>query len=582
MDFVEDVYEPLSRYRNEFRARHAALTKAKFKELADRSRVDIALNRRLAAEVGRLEKQAGAAVGRLWLLGLLAFLLLGAAGICFLVLHADIVPEGDARRGPFLLGAVGGVVAGVAVGVAWFRLIGRLHDLKRRSLDIQRRAGRLLEPLFALFRWELPVKLIEEAVPRLAFDPYFTAKRLEDLHGLCGWSDAFNDGKSVLCSQSGVINGNPFVFADCLVAGWGTQTYHGSLEISWLEEEEDDEGHTHLVRRYETLHATVEKPCPVYSHEKVLIYGNDAAPNLSFTRRPCGLAGKKPGFWASWGRRRARKRLEAFSRNLDDDSNYTIMANREFETLFQTTDRDNEVEYRLLFSALAQIQMLELVNDDTDSFGDDFTLQKRRKINLVRSPRLDEAVLDTDPAQFRHWSFDKLQEQFQSFNESFFRNIYFALAPLLAIPLYQQTRPHAEIWKGVVPESPSSFWEHEALANYHGEDKFRHPDCVTHSLLKTKVLARGEDGTRVAVTAHGYRTEPRVDYVSVWGGDGDLHEVPVEWDEYLPVSRTREMTITERATPAEAFQSAFRTASATAFRRSISSYLKEAKGRWRE
>ena len=36
----------------------------------------------------------------------------------------------------------------------------------------------------------------------------------------------------------------------------------------------------------------------------------------------------------------------------------------------------------------------------------------------------------------------------------------------------------------------------------------------------------------------------------------------------------REMTITERATPAETFQSAFRKASATAFRRSISSYLR--------
>ena len=76
------------------------------------------------------------------------------------------------------------------------------------------------------------------------------------------------------------------------------------------------------------------------------------------------------------------------------------------------------------------------------------------------------------------------------------------------------------------------------------------------------------------MTAHGYRTEDRVDYVKVWGGDGNCHDVPVHWDEYLPVSRTREMTITERATPAETFQSAFRKASATAFRRSISSYLR--------
>ena len=570
---IEDVYEPLSRYRDEFRARHAELTQALFAELTEKSGVDVALNRRLAAEVGRLERLASSAIGRLWLLGLLGLLLFGAAGVCGLYLHSNGMPDGGGARAKVVLGLVAGLLAGIAVVVAFFRQFGRLHDLKKRSLEIQRRAEKLLEPLFRLFQWDFPVKLVEKTVPRLAFDPYFTAKRLEDLHALCGWSDAFNDGKSVLGSQSGVINGNPFVFTDCLVAGWGTKTYEGTLEISWLEEEEDDEGRTHLVRRYETLHASVEKPCPVYTRDKLLIYGNDAAPDLSFTRRPSGLAGKSPGFWASWRKRRARKRLEAFSRNLDDDSNYTIMANREFETLFQTTDRDHEVEYRLLFSALAQVQMLQLINDDADSFGDDFTFMKRRKINVLRSGRLDNADIDTDPARFRHWSHDRLKAAFQTFNEHFFHDVYFALAPLLAIPLYQQTRTHADIWKGVIPESPSSFWEHEALANYHGEDAFRPASCVTRCLLKTEVVARDEGETRVAVTAHGYRTEDRVDYVSVRGGDGHCHDVPVHWDEYLPVSRTREMTLTERATPADRFSAAFSRSAATACRRSIRSYL---------
>ena len=571
---VEDVYEPLSRYRDEFRARHAELTRAKFAELAEASHVDVRQNRRLSAEVERLEKLADSALGRLWLLGLLCLLLFGGAVVCGLALYLDLVPAEHAARAGFLLGLLAGIAGGVASAVAFFRQFGRLHDLKARSLEAQKRAEKLLEPLFRLFRWEIPVKLVEETVPRLAFDPYFTAKRLEDLHALCGWSDAFNDGKSVLGSQSGVINGNPFVFADCLVAGWGRKTYHGTLEISWLEEEEDDEGRTRLVRRHETLHASVEKPCPEYTRDKLLVYGNDAAPNLSFSRAPSGVAGRKTGFWASWRKRRARKRLEAFSRNLDDDSNYTMMGNHEFETLFQTMDRDNEVEFRLLFSALAQIQMLELINDGTDGFGDDFTFLKRRKINVIRAPRLSEANIDTDPARFRHWSFDRLRELFQSFNEAFFKDVYFSLAPLLAIPLYQQTRPHAEIWKGIVPESPSSFWEHEALANYHGEEHFRHPACVTRSLLKTEVVSRDEGATRVAVTAHGYRTEDRVDYVSVWGGDGNCHEVPVHWDEYLPVSRTREMTLTERAAPAEAFRDAFARATATAHRRSVYSFLR--------
>ena len=572
---VEDVYEPLSRYRDEFRARHAELTRTRFRELVERSGVDVRANRLLASRIRGLERQSRSLQGRIALWGVLA-------GVCFL---AAVVggaalwfgvpaPDTPARMGVYC-GAVAAVAAGVLAVRACLRLTGALHDLQAGIVQMQARARSMLEPLFGLFSWDMPVKLVEETVPRLAFDPYFTAKRLEDLHRLCGWSDAFNDGKSVLGSQSGVINGNPFVFADCLVAGWGRKTYRGSLEISWLEEEEDDRGRTRLVRRYETLRASVEKPCPEYVRDKLLVYGNDAAPDLTFTRRPSDLTGEQGGFFKSWRKRRARKRLEAFSRNLDDDSNYTIMANHEFETLFETMDRNNEVQYRVLFTALAQRQMLALVNDRTVGYGDDFTFEKRRKINVIRAGHLDRAELDTDPARYGHWDFDEVARIFRSFNEAFFKDVYFSLAPLLAIPLYQQTRPHADIWKGIVPESPSSFWEHEALANYHGEEAFRPHGCVTRCLLKTQVVERDAEGARVAVTAHGYRTEDRVDYVSVRGGDGHSHDVPVHWDEYLPVSRTREMVLTERATPADRFSAAFSRSAATACRRSIRSYLHE-------
>ena len=570
---IEDVYEPLSRYRDEFRARHAGLTRAQFDELVERSGVDARANRSLVSRIRTLERQSRSLRGRLVFRAAVAVLCLLAAVLGGVALWLDVPAPGSQAR----IGVYAAVVAAVASCIlavrACLRLTGALHELQAQIVQMQTRARTMLAPLFGLFTWEMPAKLVEQTVPRLAFDPYFTEKRLEDLHRLCGWDDAFNDGKSVLCSQSGVINGNPFVFADCLVAGWGRETYHGTLDISWLEEEEDDEGRTRLVRRHETLHASVEKPRPVYSRDKLLVYGNDAAPDLSFTRRPSALSGETGGFLKSWRKRRARKRLEAFSRNLDDDSNYTIMANREFETLFETTDRTDEVQYRVLFTALAQRQMLELLNDRKVGFGDDFTFKKRRKINVIRADHLSEADLDTDPSQYVHWDLDEVARNFRSFNERFFKNVYFSLAPLLAIPAYQQTRPHADIWKGIVPESPSSFWEHEALANYHGEAAFRHPACATRSILKTRVVESGAAGTRVAVTAYGYRTEDRVDYVSVWGGDGNCHDVPVHWDEYLPVSRTREMAVTERATPADGFAAAFSRASATAHRRSIYSYL---------
>ena len=183
------------------------------------------------------------------------------------------------------------------------------------------------------------------------------------------------------------------------------------------------------------------------------------------------------------------------------------MGNHEFETWFHAKDRDNEVEFRLLFTPVAQMQMLGLMKDTKVGYGDDFTFVKRRKINVLFSRHLNDAAIDTDPDRFRSWDYDSAAKTFMSFNERYFKDAYFSLAPLLAIPLYQQTRTHEDIWKGVVGRPASSFWEHEAVANYHGEEAFRHPGCITRSILKTHVVRRDDGESTVAVTAYGYSGE---------------------------------------------------------------------------
>ena len=77
----------------------------------------------------------------------------------------------------------------------------------------------------------------------------------------------------------------------------------------------------------------------------------------------------------------------------------------------------------------------------------------------------------------------------------------------------------------------------------------------------------------VAVTAYGYRGVDRVDYEEVFGGDGNWHEVPVNWVEYLPVQRTSNMCISERCTPSDMFRQRAAASNESAFRRSILSFL---------
>lgn len=562
---IEDVYEPLGRYRDEFRSKFHDLAVERFKELTAASGIDFNANRRLVARVRREEYEASSARTR----GnaLLALAILGFAAALGALAWGWFGPPG--HRVWCVAAGLAGLVAGILPLGPRRRATRRARALEDSASQGRAEAWRQMAPLNALYTWDLTTRLIEATVPKLRFDPYFAAQRLADLRRLYGWDDPDDAGRSVLFAQSGVINGNPFVFADCLEQAWGEKTYTGSLEISWMEEEEDAEGRTRMVRRRETLTASVSRPLPVYATRKVLVYGNDAAPDLSFTRTPCDLSGAEEGFFRSLRMKWRRNRLKAFARNLEDESQYTLMGNHEFEVLFRTTDRTDEVEYRLLFTPVAQTQMLKLLKDRQVGYGDDFTFRKDGRINRISAAHLDRLPIDTDPARFRDWDWEAAYRRFVEFNDTYFKNVYFALAPLLAIPLYQQTRTHEDIWREVLsPRARASSWELEAIANYHGEEAFSHPDSVTRSILKTQPLARQDGVSRIAVTAHGFRGEARVSYVPVYGGDGYWHDVPVEWTEYLPVAHRREITVEEGARPAHP------PGAAEALRRSIYSALR--------
>lgn len=212
-----------------------------------------------------------------------------------------------------------------------------------------------------------------------------------------------------------------------------------------------------------------------------------------------------------------------------------MMTNEDFEVAFNTSNRNNNQQFALLFTPLAQESMLKLLKDTTAGYGDDFDFGKEKMINTIIPSHMQEINLDMNPEQYRHYDFEKAKEEFYEINARFFRAIYFALAPLLCVPMYQQIRSQQDIY-GQDMERHSSFWEHEALANFWGQDRFKHPSCVTDCILKTEQSQRLGDDSTITVYAYGYRSEQRVEYVSRWGGDGKLHRVPVYWDEYLPVT----------------------------------------------
>lgn len=441
------------------------------------------------------------------------------------------------------------ILIGVAVaGALWLQLTKvnprrkelqeQLNNLQQTINQYRDEAWQQMWPLNRLFDWDILARMMSQTVPKLQFDPYFTTQRLADLQQVYGWDGSFNEGRSVLYSHSGLINGNPFVLCRTRKMVMSTKTYEGSLTIYWTTEEKGSDGKYHIESHSQTLRAELEAPYPKYYEKTRLIYGNTAAPDLTFYREQSGLANKEGALSYKWKHHKLQKKAQDLK-----NGDFALMTNEDFEVAFDTSDRNNNHQYALLFTPLAQNTMLKLLKDKEIGFGDDFDFVKKKMINTIIPEHLQDMVIDFNPDQYSSFDYHKAESNFYEINARYFKAIYFALAPLLCVPMYQQIRSEKDIYGSDMP-SHSSFWEHEALANFWGQDKFKHPQCVTKSILKTEETVQ-DNQSIITVYAHGYRCERRLSYISKKGNDGQWHDVPVYWDDYQPVVGQGSMLIQE-------------------------------------
>ena len=527
----KDIYDPLKEYVNVYRDKFKEVAEKTFAELAAEAQVDVGKNRetcrRIYSEENSLSKvMTSIRWQKVW--RVLLWLCVVVGFIVGFTMY-DVLDYVD-------LLIVGFVIFG-ALGLLFTDINPKIKEMKSErdkltaKVDkLKKEAWQQMAPLNNLYDWDVLTRMMTKTVPRLEFDPYFTTQRLADLKATYGWSDSFNAGRSVVYSHSGLINGNPFVICRTRKMEMGTKTYYGEKTIHWTTEETDSDGKTRTVHHSETLVASVTAPYPEYFEKTRLIYGNTAAPDLIFYRKQSGLADSEGSLKFKMKRHSLRKK----SRDLSN-ADFAMMTNEEFEVAFDTSNRNNNQQYALLFTPLAQESMMNLLKDDKVGFGDDFDFGKQRMINVVFSKHMQSLNLDMNPQQYKGFDYDKAEADFYAINSRYFRAIYFCFAPLLCVPMYQQIRPQEDIY-GRNMQQHSSFWEHEALANFWGQGRFKHPSCVTNCILKTEQLQTIGDNSTIKVNAYGYRTEQHLEYVSKWGGDGNLHHVPVYWDEYLPVT----------------------------------------------
>ena len=531
---MQEIDDPIEDYANYFKEQHQRTVNEYFESLVRNSQVDERQNVQTVAELRTLEQHhaKGSSSRFRW----------RALRIVSILVVIGLVVLAIAQKGVYFLSFA------PAAALIFFitqkinaeitQLNDNLQELEKQVSKKSNEAWTQMAPLNALHTWDAAPRLFQSTCPQVQFDRYLSADRLNDLQSTYGLAPEFNNGRSLFATLSGTNNQNPFVFARYKHHWMGTRTYTGSIVIYWTENQRNAEGNWVTVQRTQTLTASSVHDYPEYRFETSLFFGHESAPDLSFSRTPSKLSGREDGAMTDWRKEHAIKKVEKQARKdvKRGDGQLTMMANREFEALFNATDRDHEVQFRLLFTALAQQEMVKLLNDRTVGYGDGFHFAKYGKLNVVEPSHLNNLRFDGDPRVFHSLELAQARKFFNDFHNEYFKALYFAFAPLWTIPLYRERRSLPDASSFADPRI-SSYWEHEVMTNYIGEATFKHPESVTENILRTNATINPDGTLDVTVYAYGYSGIPRVDIYPVLGQDGNFHNVPVHWTEYIPVER---------------------------------------------
>ncbi len=433
------------------------------------------------------------------------------------------------------------VAGGIASFIVKFRVMkGMVARREKEAAEAKKKAEESLRicymdmaPLNARFDWNAPAIIMEKATPLIDLDPIFTPERFCYLRDKFGLQEVDDPHQTVLGVISGQIQGNPFIVERILTEQTGPKTYTGSITIHWTTTYHDKNG-THVEHHSQTLVASISRPAPFYRTDTRLIYGNEAAPHLTFSRSPSGvsnLSEKEKNKLAAEGVKRIKKLSE---KQLKEGSEHVItpMGNDRFDAFFGADDRNNEVEFRLLFTPLAQKNMLDLIENPAP-YGDDFVMVKEGMVNSVASAHSQGFDYSANPERFAGYDYEAMKSGFVSYCDSYIQSLFFDLAPLLSIPLYQMHKPHEYIYGGGYGSNLTAY-EHESMANSMDPSLLRPEEAGDDLPLILKQISSKPCGKtdEVLLSAYSFKETPKVEYVTKMGGDGRAHEVPVHWIQY--------------------------------------------------
>jgi len=553
MQTINDILEPAKSFGQVKDAFNVNVDQY-FDDLVKRSKVNIEQNQQTCAEIydtqAQVKKQEKKRTGKKVAKGFsIAGACIGFAAMIFGILGLAVFHWSLAASLPLL---IGGLALGVGLTLliclrlnkvikSQTALIDELNGIIQQKTD---EAWKQMEPLNNLFSWNIPQQLITDTVPLIQLDRSYEPYRYYQMINNYNFNPEHDINESTICVQSGTIKGNPFLFEKTMFTYMAPYTYVGSIVITWTTTERDANGNTHTVTHSQTLTATVTKPKPYYETTTNLIYGNGAAPELQFERSPSKIDASKVSEKKlnKYVKRQAKKLDKKAEKELNTAGGFVKMGNDEFEALFNCSERSNEQQFRLLFTPVGQTNMVNLLK--SSPYGDDFEFVKDKMINLIHSAHSQSFEYHSAPWLYTNFDFNKIQQFFKQYTNDYLQSVYFDLAPILSIPLYQQYKSHDYIYNSS-GKSNLTFHEVESLCNYFGANKFAHPNTDTNVILKCEFWDKAKEVDNAIIHAYSYKAIPHVTVIQVMGGDGHMHGVPVTWYEYVPLTQSTKVSVVD-------------------------------------
>ena len=500
------IFNPLEEYEQKFKNLHLDNAKKRLDDLVKVSGVDIAENKKTVKEYTELKEKLSKIKKKFNLWRFLRVIM---------IITLVLIPL---------------VIMKVTPKIRAFRT--KIEQVLEKTNELLALAKKQMAPLNSLFTDRDGLNLIEETIPSLKFFPSFSFEQESDM--IVNY-DFYNENvldQSTIESLSGRYNENPFLFEKKLTHKMGIEVYHGYKTITWTETYRGSDGKMHVRTRTQTLHASVTKPKPFYSTQVVLNYCAQGGSELSFSRDATHLEQKSDREIERYVKKGEKNLKRLTDKAISQNKNFMSMSNSDFEVLFDALDRTNEVQFRTLFTPLAQTNMVDLIRSQT-GYGDDFNFIKRKRTNRILTHHSQGRPLTLSANSYFSHSFDEIEKNFLYKNAEFFRAVYFDFAPLWAIPIYQERPAHS---LRPIPEYSQKYSckEYESLSNI-AMSRLTHPGTKTNAILKASFVGSKNGADEITVTAYSYDIKKRVDFIPVFGGDGRMHSVPVPWDDYIPL-----------------------------------------------